>query len=214
MNKRQVVILICTVTLIVGSLSLWTTVPSAAPPQMNSQPQRIPAPTAVVYSALFHHVADVIQQADETQRQGKDASSLRALFRDKANLSDVQARDLDRIATDCVREVSAQDARAQQIIGAFKARFPPGRLPPGVKLPPPPPELKQMQAERDAMILRARDRLRLALGEEGFQRFEGFVTERVASGIEPVRLHSRSSEPKLTTLLDRSGVTATEGGAK
>ena len=200
MNKRQVVILICTVTLIAGSLSLWTPRPSAAPPQMSSQPQRIPAPTAVVYSALFHHVTGVIQQADETQRQGKDASSLRALFRDKANLSDVQARDLDRIATDCVREVAVQDALAQQIIGAFKARFPPGRLPAGVKLPPPPPELKQMQEERDAMILRARDRLRVALGENEFQRFDEFVTKRVGSAIDAIELAPISSKQARRTI--------------
>lgn len=152
MNKRQVVILICTVTLILGSLSLWTTMPSAAPAQMSLQPQRIPAPTAVVYSALFHHVADVIQQADETQRQGKDASSLRSMFQEKASLSEAQARVLDTVATGCVREVAVQDARAQQISNEFRLRFPPGRLPPGVKLPPPPPELSQMQEERDAIV--------------------------------------------------------------
>lgn len=71
-----------------------------------------------------------------------------------------------------------------------------------------------MQGERDAMILRARDRLRLALGEDGFQRFEGFVTERVASGIEFVKLRPRSSERMHTTLLEHSGVVAKEGGVK
>jgi hypothetical protein len=188
-------------------------VPSAAPPQMNSQPQRIPAPTAVVYSALFHHVADVIQQADEIQRQGKNASSLRSMFQEKASLSEAQARVLDTVATGCVREVAVQDARAQQIINEFRLRFPPGRLPPGVKLPPPPPELKQMQEERDAMILRARDRLRVALGENEFQRFDEFVTKRVGSAIKPVGLARRSSErPQFRQLVN--GVVTTQEGAK
>lgn len=212
MNKRQVAILICTVALVIAAFSLWIPAQNAAPPQGSSQPQRIPAPAPVVYSALFHHILAVKEQAEEVESRGKDASSLRALFRDKASLSDRQADDLDRIAADCVREVAAQDTRAQQIINAFKARFPPGRLPAGVKLPPPPPELKQMQEARDAMILRARDRLRAALGEDGFQRFEGFVTERVASGIEPARLLQRSSARTHTTLPNRSAVAATEGG--
>jgi hypothetical protein len=214
LNKRQVAILICTVALVIGALSLWMPAPTAAPQQKEPQPQRIRAPKAVLYSALFHHVADVMQQADETQRQGKDASSLRAVFQEKANLSEAQARVLDTVATLCVREVAVQDARAQQIINAFKARFPPGRLPKGVKLPAPPAELKQMQEERDAMILRARDRLRVALGENEFQRFDEFVTKRVASRIEPVTLHPKASERARPTEPNRSGVITTEGGAK
>src|SRR6266850_4641496 len=106
------------------------------------------------------------------QRQGKDTTALRSFFQHKANLSEFQARILDTVAAECVRQVDAQDARAQQIISAFRLRFPPGKLPKGVKLPPPPPELTQMQNERDAMILSARDRLRIALGEDEFQRFE------------------------------------------
>lgn len=216
MNKRQVVILSCTVTLIIGALSLWMPAPTAAPQQNKPQPQpqRIPEPTAVLYSALFHHVADVMQQADETQRQGKDASALRSMFQAKANLSEAQARVLDTVATVCVREVALQDARAHQIINAFKTRFPPGRLPAGVKLPPPPAELRQMQEDRDAMILRARDRLRVALGEDEFQRFDEFVTKRVASGIEPVALHSSASGRPPARQLNNSGMVSTEGGAK
>jgi len=62
MNKRQLVILFCTVALVIGAVSLWMPAPSAAPPQKASQPQpqRVPVPTPVVYSALFHHVADVM----------------------------------------------------------------------------------------------------------------------------------------------------------
>jgi hypothetical protein len=62
------------------------------------------------------------------------------------------------------------------------------------------------------MILRARERLRLALGEEEFQRFEGFVTRRVAAAIEPTALHPGSSERARATVASSNGVTATEGG--
>jgi hypothetical protein len=164
-----------------------------------------------VYSALFHHVVAVNEQAEAEQRQGKDATSLRALFRDRADLSDVQAHLLNVIATDCVREVAAQDARAQVIISAFKTRFPPGRLPAGVKVPPPPPELKQMQEERDAMILRSRERLRVALGEAGFQRFDGFVTRRVATGIQPTALLPGLPEREPASSPNESGVITREG---
>jgi hypothetical protein len=217
MNRRLVVISLGIAALIGGAFFLWTPAPKAALPQAQErqaqeQPKRIPAPPQVVYSALFHHVVAVKDQAEAEERQGKDASSLRSLFRERADLSEVQAHLLSAIAVDCVREVAAQDARAQVIISAFKARFPPGRLPSGVKLPPPPPELKQMQQEREAIVLRARDRLRLSFGEAGFQRFEEFVTRRVASGIEPTALLPRSSGRTLAIEADLSSVITTEGG--
>lgn len=222
MNRRQIAISLCITTLIAGAIFWWTPAPKAALPQAQKlqdqeqsahhQPQRIPAPPQVVYSALFHHVVAVKEQAEVEERQGKDASSLRSLFRDRADLSDVQAHLLNAIATDCVREVAVQDARAQEIINAFRLRFPPGRLPIGVKLPPPPPELAQMQEERDAMILRAGERLRLALDENEFQRFEGFVMRRVAAAIEPAALYPRSPERAGATAANRGGVITTEGG--
>jgi hypothetical protein len=132
------------------------------------------------------------------------------LFREKADLSEVQAHLLTAIATDCVREVAVQDARPREIINTFRLRFPPGKLPIGVKLPPPPPELTQMQQERDAIILSARERLRLALGEDEFQRFEGLVTRRVAAAIEPTALLPRSMSP--ASEANGNGVITTEGG--
>jgi hypothetical protein len=218
MNRRQLTISLGLATLLTAAIFLWTPAPKAALPtagelQELERPRRVAVPPQVVYSALFHHVVAVKQQAEAEERQGKDARSLRSMFREKADLSDVQAHLLDAIATDCVREVAAQDARAQVIISAFKVRFPPGRLPPGVKLPPPPPELKQMQEERDAMILRARERLRLSLGEDEFQRFEGLVTRQVAASIETTALLPRFSERTQAASLN-SRVVTTEGGAK
>jgi hypothetical protein len=153
-----------------------------------------------------------MREADEMQHQGKDTIPLRSFFQRKANLNEFQARILDTVADECVRQLDVQDARAQLIINDFRKRFPPGKLPPGVKLPPPPPELTQMQEERDAMILRARDRLRVALGEAEFQRFEGFVTSRVASGITPVVLQRSAPAPSSATQQNNSAVTTAGGG--
>ena len=154
MNRRHLAIPVCFALLLTGAIFWWTPAPEAALPAVRElqdleRPRKISPPPHVVYSALFHHIVAVKEQAEAEERQGKDARSLRSTFREKADLSDVQAHLLEAIATNCVREVAAEDARAQVIINAFKSRFPPGRLPPGVKLPPPPPELKQMQEERE-----------------------------------------------------------------
>lgn len=220
MNRRLVAIPLSIAAVVAGAIFLWTPAPKAAlPPNEKLQerpaqagPQRIPPPPQVVYSALFHHVIAVKEQAEAQERQAKDAGSLRSLFREQADLSEVQAHFLDVIASDCVREVAAQDARAQAVISAFRLRYPVGKLRPGVKLPPPPPELKVMQQEREAIVLRARDRLRLSLGDAEFQRFEGFVTRQVATGIEPTALLPRSSEQLPAMGAHRSSVITTEGG--
>jgi hypothetical protein len=72
MNRRQVAISLCITTLIAGAIFCWTPAPKAALPQAQKlqdqeqpaqlQPQRIPAPPQVVYSALFHHVVAVKEQ--------------------------------------------------------------------------------------------------------------------------------------------------------
>jgi hypothetical protein len=212
MKRKHILLLICLASVAVAlAASLSVSTPKAAPPPEPAQAQRAMPPAPVVYSALFYHVAFVKEQADEVERQGKDASSLRSVFRKKADLSETQARTLDAIAIECVREVAAQDARAQIIINAFKERFPPGKLPAGVKLPPAPSELAQMQQERDAIIMRARDRLRLALGDQEFQSFDEFVTEHVAAAIEPVTLPSatlgstRGDQPNNSELFTKEG---------
>lgn len=91
MNRRLVVISLGIATLIGGAIFFWTPAPKAALPQAQEgqareQPKRIPAPPQVVYSALFHHVVDVKEQAEAEELQGKDASSLRSLFRERADL--------------------------------------------------------------------------------------------------------------------------------
>lgn len=99
----------------------------------------------------------------------------------EGNLNDAQARALESIAAATLQEVEQQDARARRIIDAFRAQYPNGIVPKGKKLPEPPPELKVMQEERNAMILRGRDRLRAALGEQEFARFHQFAMRRFAA---------------------------------
>ncbi len=143
-------------------------------------------PQHVIYSHLFHQLASFKKQAEEAESKGKDGRPLRSLFKREAELNDVQAFALDVIASECLREVAMQDAKAKVAIDAFKSRFPNGRMPPGQTPPPPPSELTVMQEQRNAIILRARERLQLKLGEQEFSQFEAFVNRRVASNISSV----------------------------
>lgn len=134
--------------------------------------QAAPVPEHVIYGFLFNRTARF--------NSSMSRQLVRTSTEKEANLTDEQILALADIALACAEQLQQQDAKARQIIAAFRARFPDKQIPPGVPLPPPPPELKLLQAERNAIILRARNRLREAFGEEVFKRFDEAVKRRTA----------------------------------
>ena len=185
MKKKYALVVPCIAVLAIGAFAFNH--PSPHPAANAGVTQERPAvPEHIVYRHLFHHTAILSDRADEMDRQGQDGSSLRSVFQRQAALDDGQALILNRIALDCEREVKQQDARAKVIIDAYRAQYPGGRVPSGQTPAPPPPELAGMQAERNAIILRARDRLREAFGEDEFHRFEEFIKNHLASNIRTI----------------------------
>jgi hypothetical protein len=114
----------------------------------------------------------------------------------EASLSVAESMALEAIASACQREVNRQDERARIIIQAFRSKFPEGKVPEGTTLPPPPPELIAMQEERNAIILRARDQLRVALGEASFASLDNYVKFRYRPTSDPVLPNLVSPESK------------------
>lgn len=149
----------------------------------NASPE---VPDSVVYRHLFRHAAAFKARADELERQGKDAANFHGFFKHKANLRDEQAQTLERIASQCASEIEAIDQRARPIIEAYKAQYPNGQVPHGQTPLPPPAELQQLTRERNELVLRKRDELRAAFGEEAFGRFQNFVKNKVAPNVNPV----------------------------
>jgi len=143
-------------------------------------------PDHVAYRFVFHQIVSLEKQAQEAENQGKDGQSLRTLFQRRAGLNDEQARVLLEIASDCENETRAQDAKAKIIIDAFKAQYPGGEVPKGQTVAPPPAELQTMQAERNAMILRSRERLHVMFGDDAFQKFDEFVRTHAKQNIHPI----------------------------
>lgn len=191
MSKKHLLVVFTFAALAVGALAVNQSVGSTKPiPQDDSTQAEAgyAVPEHVIYRHLFHHAYAMNQEADKAERKGDSnaAFSLRAVYKREAELNDVQARVFSEVAAECEREVNEQDRKAKVIINAFRAQYPGGRVPNGEPLPPPSPELAQMQNERNAIILRARDRLRAALGEEEFSRFKRFVRVRVAPNIHPL----------------------------
>jgi hypothetical protein len=188
MNKKLLQVALCCLSAcLIGSLLAlgWR---GPVPAQATSpRPQASVIPDSVLYKHLFRHVAAFKKQAEQAVQQGKDGTPMRAFFKHKAQLTDEQARILEEIADDCDREVRLQDAKAKTVIDAYKAQYPGGKVPHGETPKPPPAELKAMTQERNAIILRARDRLRASFGEAEFRRFDGFVKLRIAPNIDLVK---------------------------
>src|SRR5205085_1056199 len=177
MNRIALVIL-CATCLSIGVFALSGSPQITKGPALAANNVSPDIPEHVIYRQIFHQVVAFNEYADQLESQGKDSSSVRTIYKRQAELTDEQALILGRIAAECERDVKQQDLKAKVIIDAYKAQYPDGRVPDGQSPAPPSPELASMQAERNAIILRARDRLRASLGEEEFSRFESFVKRR------------------------------------
>jgi len=169
-------------------------------------PRNVPGdlPEPVLYGTVFHHVIALQKQAAILEKKGEDGSKYRLLYRRRAKLDEQQARALDKIAADCQLEVTQQDQKAWQLIAAARAQVAGGRLAKGQTPKAPPKELAALQQERNDIVLKARDRLREALGDQEFERFDAFVRETIGPRIT---VHSpaipRTAGPRQPALTPR-----------
>ena len=92
-------------------------------------------PDQVLYWHVLRHVAVLHRKADALEKKGGDGTPYRQLFQHNAQLSDSQARRLAEIAEDCVARVAEVDAKAAEIITAFRAVHPPGSFTPASRFP-------------------------------------------------------------------------------
>jgi len=145
--------------------------------QSGSLPEHVP------YMFLFDQHGSNLRKAAELELQGKDSTFFRTMFKNQLGLSDDESAVFDGVTQACEQELTQQDVKAQAVISKFKAQYPGGVVPPGQTLLPP-PELTTLQQERNAIILKARDRLRAAFGEGEFTRFDSYIMGRFASRVQ------------------------------
>ncbi len=198
MNKKRIFALLAITVISVGILATrthpTTNGQTAAENQSRSAPGTLEsprpgrAPEHVVYRSFFHHLITLKDRAAEIERNGGNGSGLRGYYSKKADLTGEQGSALDQIASDYEREVAALDAKAKILITAFRARGLTKHSVTSGTLPPLPPELTAMQQQRNSVILRARQKLRTALGEEAFQQLDGFIKRDAERNAKPAQL--------------------------
>ncbi|MCE5308560.1 MAG: hypothetical protein LLG20_13055 [Acidobacteriales bacterium] len=156
----------------------------------NPQSQNAAVTPFHIYKHFFASVVTLKAKAEELARQGNGTTRLRSIYRDRAQLSQVQADQLEAVAVQCESELQRQNTRAREIILASRAKYPGGRLVVGEQLPPPPVELLELQKGKEEIVLRARERLRQAFGDQEFARLEQFLAANVAPRIQVFSLDS------------------------
>ena len=181
MNKNLTRIVVCSAIVLVGLLAVGM---MATPKPISLQQPVASAqsrpPEQVLYSAFFHFVVELQKEATDLEKEGKKGDTLRSYIQTQSGLNYEEARKLNETAGACVEQVSQQDARALIVIQKFQSQFPGSKVPAGVKLPPPPPELTELQQERDQIILAAKSQLAADLGDASFDKVAKFAERRIA----------------------------------
>jgi hypothetical protein len=196
-SMKRISITLCILTLSLGALALARHGQSShGQSRPESKLKRPDIPDQVIYKHLFHHVTALKKKAEDVEKEGNDGTQFRTHFKRQADLSDAQAQTLDQIAADCDIEIKQLEVRAKLLIQVYKAQYPGGKVPHGQLPKPPPTELRTLTEQRDAVVLRGRDRLKTAFGESEFNRFSTFVKERVAPNVYLIQPQRPTSAPQ------------------
>ncbi|HRH44527.1 MAG TPA: hypothetical protein PKY82_23025 [Pyrinomonadaceae bacterium] len=159
----------------------------SSPNQINrdffNNPNEIP--DEIAYGQVFRELEDLNKKADdEEKRNNRDGTKFRNLYKEVAQLSNKQARDLDRIAHQTLQRLIPIENRAKQIIDRIHAKTPNGRLQPGQAPPMAPPELEQLDEQQKNIILQGVTELSQNFGQAEFARFADFVNRKIKTGIK------------------------------
>jgi len=146
-----------------------------------------PAPAAPVVDARRAqaralHVTAVLQaMAEKREKEGQPAGAISRSVAVKAGLDSAQADALGRVAARMSARVAPLDERARTIIQAAHDRYPGGRLPPGVQPPSPPPELHELQLQRNALVEQALQELEGELGPAAMTKLSGYMSQSMTT---------------------------------
>lgn len=160
-----------------------------------AQTQAQDVPKHVVYGILFREMAAFRKKAEELKAQGKDSRLLENYHAKRANLNEAQTTALENIAQESQSEVEEIEQEANRIIEKGRALHPDGKLQPGETLPKPPKQLQALEQRRQAALTKAREKVRAAMGDSEFQRFEEFQERDIAERAKPVKRPPHSIKP-------------------
>ena len=162
--------------------------PTTQPANTSVPLQTNEIPVHVVYGVLFGELLAFKREALAREARGTTSPHLRNYAQRHLGLNSQQAEMLQSVAEQYTQELVPIDTEARRIIGAARARYPHGELPVGDTPPLAPGRLKSLEESRTTLLLRAREQIRTALGDDIFQQFDGVVRQDIAKQMQTIAL--------------------------
>lgn len=132
-------------------------------------------PEAVLYRLLFKTANSLGVAASKREAGGRDASPLRQFYARHAAMNPGENDIVFQVAAEAAAAEAADVAVERNLIAQYRAARQAYALSAGPEPASPLPQLQQLQADRDAVALRARGQLHNLLGDDGFDRLELYV---------------------------------------
>jgi len=125
---------------------------------------------------LYWHFLDyqlfLDKKADALPPSHPDVQMLRTHYQSRLGFNDSQYSLVRQAAQTLAARLKQKDDQAKSVIDTFHHNYPPGKV---LRLPPPPPELTQLQAEREAIISETVVDLKNQLGTKASATMDEFL---------------------------------------
>ncbi|MGO9096736.1 MAG: hypothetical protein ACLQGV_16140 [Bryobacteraceae bacterium] len=197
LTKRTRYPLLVGLLCILLSSPAWAQPPGSRPASQPATTHRISLPHLYRHFLAFQNHLDRV--AAELDKQGKDGSGLRNHFQQTLGFDDSQFGAVRETALTLEAKLKDQDAKAKAIIDATRAKYPRALHSPA-DLPPVPPELVQLQRERDSIIEEQVAALKAKLGATPASTLDAFLEHHFAptvtvNHVGPPRPHNPAHHP-------------------
>ncbi len=162
--------------------------PNVVSPAASAPESSHTVPISVLYRHFLAHVVQLDAEADRLQHQGKDGSAYRSHYQKSLGFSDEQFAKVRQVAVDSKDNINKLDAQAHGIIVAFRQQL--AKQVPGnpSTIPPLPPELAQLNAQRDLLLRSELSRLQQSLGPRDSRTLTRLVTSQFGPHIKVEQL--------------------------
>jgi hypothetical protein len=161
-----------TLTLVMASMPCLSQ--TAADPQSGPTTSAAQIPLRVLYRHYMAYQNHLDRAAAVLDKAGKNGDALRTHFQKKLGFTDTQFQLVRDSALRLEAALKDQDAKAKALIDATRAKVPSVINGPA-DLPPVPPELIDMQKQRDALIDKEIDALKKSLGPSDAAKLDTFL---------------------------------------
>ena len=144
-------------------------------------------PDFVLYDKLFRIIFALKNKAESGTVSSERIIGLTNYFKNRANLNAAENKILQETALKYIDEVTSIDNQARAIIVQTRNDLSSGKI---KRSDPPPPELSNLQEQKNQLALQYRNRLQESLGATRFVDFDNFIHNDFASKMQATPLSS------------------------